>query len=84
MYGIKALPYIGDLARKADATVPYVTSALNVVPLLAPDYGESHMAICDSFGTVSLGCKAAPHDANAATSIATKVHNLLPCDSFGD
>ena len=32
MFGMRALPYIGDLARKADLGVPCLATALKVVP----------------------------------------------------
>ena len=73
MFGMKALPYVGDLARQADKGVPYLSTALKVVPLLAPEYTEATMAVDDSLGAVSMGLKAAPRIANAASSIAQKV-----------
>ena len=84
MFGMKAMPYIRDLARQADKTIPYISTAMKVVPLLAPEYGEAAMAIYDQLGTVSMGLKAAPHIANAASNIAQKVDNVLPFRSFGD
>ena len=84
MFGMKALPYVGDLARQADKGVPYLSTALKVVPLLAPEYTEAAMAVDDSLGAVSMGLKATPHIANAASSIAQKVDNVLPFGSFGD
>ena len=47
MFGMTALPYIGDLARQAEKGVPYLSTALKVVPLLAPEYGEAAIAIDD-------------------------------------
>ena len=44
MSGMQAVPYIGDLARQADKAIPYVFTALQVVPLLAHEYGNSAMA----------------------------------------
>ena len=83
MFGMKALPYIGDLARKADSGVPYLSTALKVVPLLAPEYTEAAMAADDSLGTVLMGLKMAPYIANAASSIAQKVDNVsLFCSSW--
>ena len=55
MFGMKALPYVGYLARQADKGVPYLYPALTVVPLLAPEYTEAAMAADDSIGTVSMG-----------------------------
>ena len=84
MFGMKALPYVGDLARQADKGVPYLSTALKVVPLLAPEYTEAAMAADDSLGAVSMGLTEAPHIAHAASSIAQKVDNVLPFRSFGD
>ena len=50
MFGMRALPYIGDLAQKADSGVPYLSTTLKVVPLLAPEYTEAAMAADDSLG----------------------------------
>ena len=52
--------------------------------MLAPEYTEAAMVADDSLGAVSMGLKAAPHIANAASSIAQKVDNVLPFGSFGD
>ena len=82
MFGMKALPYVGDLARQADKGVPYLSKALKVVPLLAPEYGEAAIAIDDQLGKVSMGLKATPRIANAASSIAQKVDNVLQFGSF--
>ena len=84
MFGTKALPYVGDLARQADKGVPYLSTALKVVPLLAPENTDAAMAADDALGAVSMGLKAAPHIANAASSIEQKVDNVLPFGSFGD
>lgn len=72
MFGMKAMPYIGDLARQADQSMPYVSTALKVVPLLAPEYVETAMAIYDQLGTVSMGLQAAPYIANAASKFSTE------------
>ena len=48
MLCMKALPYIENLARKADSGVPYLSTALKVVPSLAPEYAEAAMAAYDS------------------------------------
>ena len=50
MFGMEAMPYIGDLARQADKAIPYVSTALKEVPLLALEYGEAVMAIADQLG----------------------------------
>ena len=84
MFGMKAVSFIGDLARKADTAVPYVSMVLKTVPWLAPEYGEAAIKLDESLGTVSIGLKAAPYIANTASSIAQKVDNALPCVSFGD
>ena len=76
MLGMKALPYVGDLARKADAIVPYASMALNVVRLLAPVYDEAAMQLDESLGAVSMGLHAAPYIANTANNIAQKVVNV--------
>ena len=79
---MKALPHIGDLARQADKGIPYLSTGLKVVPLLAPAYIEPAFAKVGSLGTVSMGLKAAPHIANVASTIAKKVGNVLPVGSF--
>ena len=76
MFGMKAMPYIGDLARQADKAIPYVSTALKVVPLLAPEYGEAAMAIYDQVRKTSMGLQAAPYIANTASNIAQKVDNV--------
>ena len=72
MFGINTMPYIGDLARQADKAVPYASTAIEIVSLLAPAFTEAAIAIYDSFGAASMGLKATPHIANAASSIAQK------------
>ena len=84
MFGMKAVPFRGDLARKADTAIPYVSTALQVVPLLAPEHGETAIKLDKSLGTVSVGLKATPYIANATSSIAQKADNALPYGSFGD
>ena len=83
MFGMQALPYIGDLARQADKGVPYLSTALKVVPLTAPEYGEAAMVVDSSLGMVSTGLQAAPYIANTASSIAQQVGNAISCGSFG-
>ena len=73
MIGTKTMPYTGDLERQADKAIPYVSTALKVVPLLAPAYGEAAMAIDDQLGKVSMGLQSAPYIANAASNIAQTV-----------
>ena len=84
MFGMKALPYVGDLARQADKGVPYLSTALKVVPLLAPEYGKAAIAIDDQLGKVSMGLQATPHIANATSNIPQKVDNVLPFGSYGN
>ena len=50
--------------------MPYVSTALKVVSLLAPEYGEAAMSMDDQWGKVSMGLQAAPYIANAANNIA--------------
>ena len=83
MFGMKAMPYIGDLARQADKANPYMSTAMKVVPFLAPEYGEAAIAIDDQLGKVSMGVKATPYIANTASNMAQKVDNVLPFGSFG-
>ena len=64
--------------------MPYVFTALMVVPLLAPEYGEAATAIDDQVGKVSMGSQAAPYISNAASNIAQNFDNVLPCGSFGE
>ena len=59
-------------------------TALKVVPLLGPEYGEAAMAIDAQLGQVSIGLQAAPYIANSASNIAQKVDNVLPFGSVGD
>ena len=60
MCGMQGLPYVGDLARQADKGVPYLSTALKVVPLLAPEYTAAAMAIDDSLGGRINGLKSNP------------------------
>ena len=71
------------LSTKADTAIPYVSKALKVVPLLAPEYGKAAMARVDLSGTVSVGLRAAPHIPNAA-STTTKVDNALQFGALDD
>ena len=48
----KALHYVGNVARKGDAVVPYASMALNTVSVLAPEYGVAAMQTDDSLGVV--------------------------------
>ena len=36
MFGVKALPYAGELAKQADKGFPYLSANLKAVPFLAP------------------------------------------------
>ena len=60
MFGTKALPYVGELAKQADKGVPCLSAGLQVVPFLALEYAKSSMKIDESLGAVSAGLKAAP------------------------
>ena len=77
MIGTKTMPYTGNLARQADKAIPYVSTALKIVPLGAPAYGEAAMATDDQLGKVSNGLQAAPHIANSDSNTAQKVGNVL-------
>ena len=61
MFGTQALPPVGELARKADATVPYAYVALNEVPLIAPAYGETTIQLDDSLGADSMQQYVCPY-----------------------
>ena len=41
MVGTEALPYVGDLAKKADIVIPYMSMALTVIHLIVPESGEA-------------------------------------------
>ena len=84
MFGMKAMPYIWDVARQADKAIHYVSTALKVVPLVAPEYGEAAIQLDESLGTVSMGSQAAPYLTNTASSIAQKVDNSVPFGSVRD
>ena len=83
MFGMKALLYVGDFARKVDTAVPYVVMVLKTVPLLAPEYGDAAMKLDESLGSVSMGLKADPYVVNTASSKGTKVDTVLPGGRFG-
>ena len=76
MFGMKALLYVGDPARKVDTAVPSVSMALKAVRRLAPEYGEAAMRLDETLGSVSIVLKAVPYVANTASSIATNVGNV--------
>ena len=59
-FGMKALPYVGELAKQVDKGIPYLSAALKVLPLLAPECTEATMAVDDSLGAVSMVLKATP------------------------
>ena len=52
---MKAMPYIGDLARQADKAIPYFSTSRKVVAFLAPENGEAAIAIDDQYGKVPMG-----------------------------
>jgi hypothetical protein len=58
MFGTKALPYVGEIAKQDDKGVTYLSAGLIVVPLLAPEYAEASMNFDESLGAVSTGLKA--------------------------
>ena len=58
MLGMKAMPFICELAGKADTTMPYVFMGLKTVPLLAPEYGETTIKLDETSGTISMWLKA--------------------------
>ena len=60
MCGMKALPYVGDLARQVGTAVPYALMVSKTVPLLAPEYATTAMKINKSVGSVSMGLKGGP------------------------
>ena len=41
MFGMKTLPFMGDLARTADTAVQYASMALKTVSLISHEYGEA-------------------------------------------
>ena len=61
MFGMKALPYVGELAKQADKVVPYLSGALKIVPFVAPANAEASIKIDESLGTVSASLKATPY-----------------------
>ncbi len=64
MFGMTALPYVGELAKQADKEFPYLSAGLNVSPFLPPEYAKASMHIDESLATVSAGLKATPFVAN--------------------
>ena len=77
MFGMKALPYVGDLARQADKGVPYLSTPLKIVPLLAPEYIEHAMAVDDSLGAVSMGLKSNPSHSQCSQQHRTESRQRL-------
>ena len=84
MCGMQALPYLGDLASKADAAVPYISLGLKAVPLIAPEFAPTTLELYESLSPISMGLQAAPYVANTASHIANKVDNVLLFGTFGD
>ena len=76
--------YVGDLARNADAVVPFASMALRVVSLLAPEHGEAAMQLDDPFGACLIGFNAGLYGVNAASSLAKQADNAILVGSFGD
>ena len=83
MFGMKTLPYISYLAKQVGKGVPYLSTTLKVVPLIAPEYGEPTMAVDNSLGMVSMGIQAAPYKANKTSTVAQMLDNVLHVGSFG-
>ena len=54
-FGMKVIPYKGDLASPADKVVPYFSTDPKIVPLLAVKYTDVATALDDSLGTVPMG-----------------------------
>ena len=71
MCGMQALPYICDLARKADTVVPYATIAYS-------EYGDAVVQTDSSLEFAPLGLKAAPPVAANISAIAKKSQNVPP------
>ena len=85
MFGMKALPYVGELAKQVDKGVPYLSGALKIVPFLAPAYGEPAMKVDNSQGTVSAGFKKkAPDVTKTARKATQKIDRVMPCGEIGD
>ena len=84
MFGMQAVPCIGDLSRKAVTLILYVSMGLQTVLCLAPGYGESSIKLDESLGTVTMGVTAAPYIVNTASSIAQQVESVVPFGSFSD
>jgi len=84
MAGAQMLPYLGEIAGKADAAVPYVSIGLKAVPLIAPELAPLAIEADESLTAISLGLQAAPFMTKAVSHIANKVDNVLPFGSFGD
>ena len=84
MLGMQALPYLGNLAGRATAAVPYISLGLTAVPLIAPEFAPTPLELNESLGSISNGLQAAPYVANTASHIANKDDNVLLFVSFGD
>ena len=84
MFGMKALPYVGELAKQVDKGVPYLSGELKVVPFVVTAYGEAAMQDDESLGTVSAGLKAAPYVTKAASQVAQEIDPVMPFGEFGD
>ena len=48
MFGMKAIPYVGEQAKQVDKGVPYLSGALKRVPFVAPDYADAAMQVDSS------------------------------------
>ena len=86
MLGMKALPYVGELAKQVDNVVPYraLSAGLKVLPFVAPEHAEAAMQADSSLSTVSAGLKAAPFVTNNIRQVAQKIARVMPFGKFGD
>ena len=81
---MQALLYLGNVAGKADAAVPYISLGLKAVPLIAPEFAPTTLELDESLGPISMGLQAAPYVANTASHIADEIDNVIMFSSFGD
>ena len=64
------------MVGKADAVVPYISLGLKSVPLIAPEFAPAPLELDEQLGPITMGLQAAPHVANTASHIASKVDNV--------
>ena len=72
MFGMKALQYVGELAKQVDKGVPYLSGALKIVPFVAPEYADAAMQVDNSLGTGSSSLKAARYVTKTVSRAAQK------------